>query len=509
MPIDPIHECQPYPQVFSIEKSEDSMIANRFSVVKRDHAKKCDGSKWLQKGSECSYINFGEDSAIIENNALTNDQVDFYSTPNGKVDLNKKGISLALEKRIALFFEQAILCYGMSGFTFSARGADDQIGSSSKLNLSSPDRRIVHKREAAHSSTIPTLIAHAKDGSTPDGFVYLKGTNSYYQHNATIGMNEAVNGADELIDGKGNDDKLRQKAVNILNRLADRVDELDPVKATKEFIDDLDAQVLLETENLKTKENGTEDTRRLVLERYHHKIEKIRPKIQENNFYDSLLGVIVPSDQNPLRDAVYKKRYDVIRLQEVVENRIAKKINDLKVQMNVREKNFVEYMLLKDFSEQSDRKILEKLLSKTASIFDVDYPINSTSFKSFRTRVENLKVKYKNQLDNLMRDLRADFRELSCAEFSYRASLFRDLRCKVKHWTQRDFCSNYEKTTGYKVSQAWVSRMEQLSRIPKAVYKTPINQRRRCVSLDDAIRCAQTFGVDPGLFLPSLFTSDY
>jgi len=68
----------------------------------------------------------------------------------------------------------------------------------------------------------------------------------------------------------------------------------------------------------------------------------------------------------------------------------------------------------------------------------------------------------------------------------------------------------YCSPTGYKVSQSWVSRMEQLSRVnvkgPND-YNTPINQRRRYATVEDARRCSDTFGVDAGIFLPCLFTS--
>lgn len=52
--------------------------------------------------------------------------------------------------------------------------------------------------------------------------------------------------------------------------------------------------------------------------------------------------------------------------------------------------------------------------------------------------------------------------------------------------------------------------MEQLSRLPKQrAYKAPINQRRRYISPEEAINCAKTFRVDPGTFLPCLYTSPY
>ena len=134
-----------------------------------------------------------------------------------------------------------------------------------------------------------------------------------------------------------------------------------------------------------------------------------------------------------------------------------------------------------------------------------------SSFKSFQTRVRNLQQKYPNELlNNLKRDLRHYFREFSSSELIYRAKIFRDLRTKVRDWTQVEFCDHHYEITGKKVCQAWVSRMERAARKDlKTIYKTPPNQRGRPVTLQDAKDCAKTFDIDVGLFLPCLITSDY
>lgn len=499
-------KCMPYPEVFSHHRKAQSIQLNSFPVTKRGAAEKChDVSEWLQKGSRCSLVHNGEDPIIVQNQRkLSKEQVAYYSTLQGTIDLNKKGINLAVEKRIALFLQQAILCYGMSQFTFSVSGADSQIGQAPSMRLSAPKQAYtIHKREAAHSSTIPTLIAHAKDGSTPNGFVYLKGGLSYYQHNATIGMHEWVNGADELIDGKKKDGKLRDTTVKTLNLVAQG---LDPVEATKKFCSDFKDQVCRIAKSL-----DPDDGRKVVLDLYARKIEKIQQAAADPSLFDKLIGVIIdPSNPHEkiLRKVVYQKRYDVIQLQEVIESRIGKRIAEVQKKMPSHEKSFLEYMILTEFSNTSEKKVLEKLFCKSTAYFEDEYQSNSKFLKAFKTRIHNLKVKHRSILNPLMRDLRADFRELSCAEFTYRAGVFKDLRTKVHHWTQEDFCSHYLKTTQNSVSQSWVSRMEQLSRIhTKATYHTPITQRRRYVTIEDGKRCAETFGVDPGIFFPCLFTS--
>lgn len=517
-----LNRChQSYGDIFSPIKQATSIKTHSLPASKNRIVEKCENiGVHLQKGSRCPVIYHGEQKEIIENkNNLTARQISYYDTPKGIVKLNEEGIELAVERRIALFLQHAILCYGMSSFTFAAGGADGQIGSSSPITLSSSTTRIIHKREAAHSSTLPCLMAYAKDGSTPQGFPYLKGP----QHDTTIGMHECVNGADELIDGKEQDNKLRATAVKILNRVAQG---LDPVKATEEFIQSFKKEVKVARVGLQTKEiQGQIEKRRLVLELYQQKIKEIQLASQEKGFYDLLIGVqINPDDPNEdkLRQVIYKKRYDIIRLQEVIESRIGKRILDVQAKMGSRDKSLLEHILLKEFAHTRERQIVEKLLSKTAVIFEPEYGQKEdgtrwitakkeiTSLKSFQTRITNLQKKYRKDLEILKRDLRADFRELTQAEYAYRSGVFKDLRTKVHQWRQVDFCEQYLDTTGNKISQAWVSRMEQLSRVhvrdPNS-YASPVNQRRRYVTLEDARNCAETFGVDPGLLLPSLFTS--
>jgi hypothetical protein len=510
----------PYPSTFSPEKHAKSLKEHAFPVTKRGPAQKCEGANWLQKGSRCSFLHNGESSEVLgRNGSLSVDEKKFYSTPQGIVQLNKKGISIALERRLALILQQMISCYKMSDFVFSARGANDQIGSSPSMKLTSTDKEsVTHKREAAHSSTIPTLIAHAKDGSTPDGIVYMRGGSSDAQHNATVGMHECVNGADELIDGNGNDKKLRATAVKILNLVAGG---LDPRVAMQQFLIALNDQVVATRDSL-----DDDDLRKHVLERYHKKVIKIQEAAEYPEFYDHLLGVIIKSDdkaETKLREIVYRKRYDIILLQDVIESRIGKKIDSFRQNMNARDKTFVEYILLKEFSETHQRQVVEKLFGKTAAIFEEGYEAQYgskelKSLKSFKTRVTNLQGKHdKNikgseleKIPGLLRDLRADFRELSCAEMTYRAGVFKDLRTKFKNWTQKEFCAEYFKKFAETISQTFVSRLENLSRNGyklSTAYKSRLGQRMKLITLDDAKKYAKTFDIDVGLFLPCLFTS--
>lgn len=490
--------CIPYPEQFSQARHANSIIEYAFPAGQKRKTTTCNrNSPWKQDGSRCSVIDNGEQIEKIANIRKLTLEV--------AVDLNKKGISLAVKKRVALFFQQAILCYKMPAFTFSLGGADAQIGGSPGMKIAGATQ----KREAAHSSTIPCLIAHAKDGSTPHGFVYLKGGSYYDQQNATIGMFEFVNGADELLDGKANQPKLRNKTAALLNRVAQG---LNPVNATTEFMKAFQAEAQVSASQLDIK-----DPRRHVLEKYVAKMHKITLAATEKEFYDRMIGVIVTSNhprENILRQEIYQKRFDIMQLQEVIESRIGKKIDATKKKMGP-DGSFLEYILLKTFTEPQTRITLEKLFCKTAAVFEQEYlrtipQVNVRTYKGFVTQVDKLKAKHKVLIDTLMRDLRSDFRELIAAEFTYRAGVFKTLRTEVNRWTQEEYSRNHLKTTNQKVSRSWVSRMEELSRLPTKQpdeYRTPLTQRRRYIALEDGLACAATFGVDSGVFLPSLFTS--
>lgn len=502
--------CKPSPVVFSPTASADSIQANAFPIVGRGTALKCENAaSWLQKGYRCPVIDRGEDPAVLESKTLTKKDLDNLKTPEGIVELNREGIAIAVERRVALFFQQSILCYRMSAFTFSAKGADDQIGTSPLITLKATDgSKIDLKREAAHSSTTPSLIAHAKDGSTPNGFVYLKGGTSHDQHNATIGMSQFVNGADELIDGKGSEGTLRAKVVELFNLAANG---LSPQKATDQFIEAFYQRVAVVKNGLK---EG--DERKAVLEAYGKEIQEIQLASREKEFYDQMLGVIVDAstpNEKELREVLYKKRFEVIRLQEVVESRIGKKIADVKATLPKSEQTYLEDALLKEFSEHTDRIVLEKMLGKTAAVFDQTYDTSKMkanqkkAHKSFNTRITKIHCKHIEKIQKLMRDLRAEFRDLRCAEFSFRAGLFKDLRTRFKKWTQGEFIAAYAKT-GFTISQSGVSRLEQLSRTSsKSAYKTPITQRRKYIPVEAAEKISAAFGIDTGCFLPSLITS--
>jgi hypothetical protein len=284
---------------------------------------------------------------------------------------------------------------------------------------------------------------------------------------------------------------------------------LDPVKATRVFISTFKEILDSLIEERREKEDQKDVYE--VIKYYKKRIEKIERALATDDLFDQLLGVIIDNEDpraKKIHRIVYKKRYDIIRLQEIIESRIAKRIEDVKEQMG-RSKSRLEFLLLKQFMGKEEKIILEKLFAKTAAIFEENYPqAQDSKFKSFVTSIDHKKDELAPLLRSLFDNLRIDFRELSCAEFTYRSTLFRQLRIDVCNWTQKEFIEQFKEINNSEISASWVSRMEQLGRLPyKQEYKTPTGQRRSYITLDVAQKCAKTFDIDPGLFLPSLFTS--
>jgi len=251
------------------------------------------------------------------------------------------------------------------------------------------------------------------------------------------------------------------------------------------------------------------------LDLYSQKIDEILANAEDPDFFDHLIGLNIDANdpqEATLREILFKKRYDIIRLQEVIESRIGKRIDEA-MKVLQRDKTLFVHALMEAFTEPSEKKMIEKLFCKTYAYLENAYlnqiaEKDKKSCKAFKTKVHKIYLKHKTVIDNLARDMREDFNELKKAELSFRAGLFKDLRSKVRNWTQVHFVNRFYQTTGKTISQSWVSRMEQLSRVDfKAAYETPINQRRRVMNLTEAKECADTFDVDVGVFLPCLFVS--
>jgi len=101
---------------------------------------------------------------------------------------------------------------------------------------------------------------------------------------------------------------------------------------------------------------------------------------------------------------------------------------------------------------------------------------------------------------------------MESSELNYRSELFKGLRVDLNCWTQKEFVSEFRNAhVGESMSQSMVSRLEHRARVQRnaAHYSTPLSQRRKEIDEDKALFIAETFGVDNGLFLPSIVSSVY
>lgn len=503
--------CLNYKQQFSRTSNGRTIQENALPSPAKRKATKATESVWMQTMSKTATVTYGEDLAVLNSrNRLSRAEEEALETPKGIVHLNREGIEMAIDRRIALFFQQAIVCYKMP-FYFKSVGADEQFGSSEAIKYS----RVTHKRQAAHSSTFPHLIAYPKDKTAEEGFNFLKGGFYEAQQNQTIGMHVYVNNTDSALDGGDGDGKLRDRALEIINEVADG---LSPVEATKRFMEVMIEETSRLMEQWEDSASLAEQTKYRVAKKYKKLTQESLQESNNSYFFDGLIGCKTTNTTNDkIRSLIFKKRYHLFQFQETTECKIAKLIHDVKMQMPVRERNMVEHMLLLHFSEKSERIVIEKLLAKSCAPFDEDYQAipdkeeNPKAYKTFLTRVKNLREKHKALMSRLERDLRPEFRQLVCAEATMRSKVFKQVRVDIKQWTAAKFCSELLRKTDRSVSKSWVNRVEQLSRMStknEADYKTPLSQRRRYLTIQEAKDSAKAFNVDEGLFLAAMITSE-
>ncbi|MDN3505878.1 MAG: hypothetical protein P0S96_01460 [Simkaniaceae bacterium] len=420
------------------------------------------------------------------------------------------------ERRVQLFFLQ-LLSVWKTPYHFEWQEANDQYGKGKDHRiLDDAGRRVVFKTEAAHSSTFPCLVAYPRGvHPRPQGFVYLKHGHSYTQHNATIELPRFFNRADILIDGTHTDSRLRNEAIKVINAVAEG--QYGVREGMKRYMGLLDAAID------KGMEVGDADDRYVALERYSEWVTELMEDMEEDSgFFDRLLGVKIgdPEKEAVLRDVVFASRFKLIQGVETIESEIARKILDAQNEMlGVRREGLksLDYRLRYVLLEEGDsdfRRVLERLFCTSLAQLQVGIEQNEARLRAFegRARIRSFRETHSDRVANLKRDLRVLIREMGQKELHYRSALFKGLRWDFHHWSQSKFAAEFKgKNPGEPMSQAMVSRLEQRTRAAYEAggYLTPLNQRRKDLEVAKAMKVADAFGVDPGLFLPSVVSSVY
>lgn len=469
-----------------------------------------EGEKWYLQIFNSNSIKDWELSELkLGSRTINQRDIDHYSNKKELIRDKREVIEQHLDRRIQLFFQQAILCYN-TPFIYESEGAEDQIGIGSTVKM------LNHKTQAAHSSTFPCLYAYPKDehGNLDRNkrFVFLKYSHSYNQQNATVELLLEVNQADTELDGKIGQQKLRNAAIKIINDAA--LGKINPTKATKRFLKVFEERLIKMITEL-----NKNDLRRDVLEIYLSHLREVRNEIKEGPaIFDQIMGVILPSSETVLRDVVYKKRYELIQQAEFIESQIAKRIFQAQRDMlgsRVKSLKSVDYrlryILLNKSGNEQERKFLEKIFCTSAEQLRTNIENKADKLRRVENSVNKFEKTHREKIQNLTRDLRVFRKELQKLEFDFRAKLIRGIRVEFKNWYQREFVAHFKELYPHEpMSQSMTSRLEQPSRLPsKLIYATPESQRRKEIDIGKAQKIANTFGIDVGLFLPGLIASEY
>lgn len=435
-------------------------------------------------------------------------------------------IEMHLDQRVALFFHQAIVCYKMP-FHFFGDGAEDQYGSAPTLKLKNGRTTDEHSYQAAHSSTLPCVYAcsrveweiyqqqliHNPQAPEPERFVYLKNATGYKRHNSTISLPTAVNQTDSLVDGSGG---LRFKTMTLINQLAQSI--LNPIQATRQFVDEFG---LILTQ--KIAQTHQDDKRYPILLKYQEYIRGVQVDLADALPFDRWMGVTIPDDERNerIRNIVYPRRYQVILASELSESKIAKSFQAACDQMGLHTQNECDQIKAVIISNTHGREklILEKLFCKSAAALEQGYWENlntehcrKPNYTRFLNEVAKIRSKFPQHqaiINGFMRDLREECLDLVRMEDRFRADLFKALRRESSGLNQKEFADKFKESYPHEaMSASMVCRLEQPCRPPKAVYKTPENQRKKTMSVEKAIKCAQILNIEHSMFFPAIFSSE-
>lgn len=457
-----------------------------------------------------------------EGRAVTAREAEIFRNPELYIEEHRNLIEEHVDRRMQLFFMQIVCCFRMP-LHFTWIEANDEYGKGGTYKIRNPDgSTTLFKTEAAHSSTLPCLKAYpineweeyeAGTGPEPEGFVYLKYGHSYLQHNATMELARYVNRADCLLDGTHKDSKLRNKAIQVVNAVAKG--EYSVQQGMKKFARLFKESIEEAQENL-----SEDDPRFLVLNCYLDRLEEVTIAMKEDpGYFDQLLGVKVEGHEKEeiLRSLVYQNRFALIQKCEATESQIAREILTAQNKMlgtNKKSLKSVDYRLRFALLKEADprfRKTLERLFCTSLAQLQAGFARNQARLRSFDKGMDTFEKRHKKELDQLKRDLRVRVRELTSEEIISRSNLFKGLRKILNKWTQQQFATAFaQKYPREAMSRSMVSRLEHYTRPSRKPedYATPLSQRCKDMDLAKARKIADVFGVDSGVFLPALFSSE-
>jgi len=173
----------------------------------------------------------------------------------------------------------------------------------------------------------------------------------------------------------------------------------------------------------------------------------------------------------------------------------------------------LRYVLLEEVDPRM-RRILERLFCTSLEQLQAGIERKAACLRLFEDaeKITEFRTRHMAEMQVLGRILRRHFREMDNGELDYRSHVFKGLRKTLNGWTLQRFFEKYrEKYKDDTMSVPTICRMEQRTRKkdPNRFYKTPLNQRRKDIGEAKALRIADVYEVDPGLFLPAIVSSRY
>ncbi|QZA59016.1 helix-turn-helix domain-containing protein [Candidatus Rhabdochlamydia porcellionis] len=394
-----------------------------------------------------------------------------------------------VSRRIAFFFQQLICCF-QTKLHFEIGHVVSQGSSAKKVILTDQNlASLEFERNAAHSSTLPCLLAYdleewklhqAKKIKLPKGCIFLKGTDSYRLWNSTINMPRWVNMVDLQIDGTSRDQKLRYKTLQLINAAAQG--EIDPEEGLELFIQLCIDQVKLSYKAV------TQLMYRKILNLYKYELESTQVSFNHNRsiWLEALLSIRILDE--PSRKIIYQIRYQAVRDAQLGQAELMRKIDLVKHKILSSYKKKPSYfeaafrsLLIAETYTQRNRQRLEKMYN--FSYFDFKARLSSTKLNIFDNTKIKLAEKYRPQIIALSAEIIHDMQELRKKEALQRSQTTKLLR-HAKKWTQKQLAQELS------VSQSTISRMENCHKL---------------ITLPIAEKLSLIFHVDAGLLMPHFF----
>lgn len=394
-----------------------------------------------------------------------------------------------VSRRIAFFFQQLVCCY-QTKLHFEIGHVVSQGSSAKKVvlidqNLSS----LEFERNAAHSSTLPCLIAYdaeewalyqAKKTKNPRGQVFLKGTDSYRLWNSTINMPRWVNMVDLQIDGTSRDKKLRYKTLNLLNAAAQG--EIDPERGLESFIELAIDQVELSSKV------ATQEMYIKILKLYQYELASTQAEFNHNHsiWLDKLLNIKASDEIS--RKIIYQIRYQAIRDAQMDQAKLLETIDIIRKKLLSEYKKRPTYfeaaflsLLIEQAQTKANRQRLEKLYN--FSYFDFTARLSSARQRIFDCTKILLAEKHLAEITALSSKVILDMQALRKKEAIQRSQTTKQLRLARK-WTQKQLAQKLS------TSPSTISRIENCHTL---------------ITLSRAEALSAIFDVDAGLFMPHFF----